>query len=129
MNIGKYKLVIWTITCIFTGVAGSFQAHYHNLATTTFGGIFESIWFLMYAQVGGFQTVYGPLLGAAFFIAFPELFRELVLYSPIIFGAALIVCIFFLPNGMESLFPIARGLRTFSNAEIQRLEEQCHYLN
>lgn len=110
INAMKYKAIAFGIVCFFAGLDGSFFAHYNRLVAPEFFTIWVSIYYLIYAQVGGHATILGPLLGAIFFSILPEFLRGMRQYSPIIFAGLLVVAIFFLPGGLET-FP--QRLKTY----------------
>jgi len=66
---------------------------------------------LVYAVVGGTSVFYGPVVGATFLTALPEVLRELsarVGLAPgplrlFVNGAVLLLVILFLPEGISSL--------------------------
>lgn len=115
INVMRYKAIAFGIVCFFAGLAGSFLAHYNRLVAPEFFTIWVSIYYLIYAQVGGHATVLGPLLGASFFSILPEFLRGMRQYSPIIFSVLLVLAIFFLPGGLETL---PRRLKTYWHTRI-----------
>jgi branched-chain amino acid transport system permease protein len=104
VNVARYKAVIWVIACLFAGIGGSLQVHYYQLATTQLFSATNSIYFIMMPTLGGCNTIFGSIMGAAFFVAVPEIFRDVALYAPIIFGVVVIFTVFVLPGGLET-FP------------------------
>jgi branched-chain amino acid transport system permease protein len=110
VNIAKYKILAFAVAAFFAGMAGSFYAAYFQIASTQAFGIWSSIYYVMYPQVGGHATIIGPMLGSAFFISLPEIFRFLLQFTPVIFGALIIVSIFYLPSGLESLPKVLNDL-------------------
>jgi len=53
--------------------------------------------------IGGLGAVPGPILGAAFYVALPELFRGIKDAPGLVFGATLILVMVFLPQGLWSV--------------------------
>jgi branched-chain amino acid transport system permease protein len=103
VNVGRYKASVWTIACFFAGIAGSLHAHYYQLAATQFFTFWHSIYFVMMPTIGGSTTILGSITGAIFFTVIPEVFRQIEIWKPVIFGAALILTVFLLPGGLETL--------------------------
>ena len=58
---------------------------------------------LVMLVIGGRQSVWGPLIGAAILTPLPELLRGAVQTQHIFYGAALILILHFLPGGLASL--------------------------
>ena len=116
INVMKYKAIVFGIVCFFGGVNGSFLAHYSRLVSPDFFTIWVSIYYVIYAQVGGHATILGPILGAIFFSILPEFFRGIAQFSPVVFGGLLILAILFLPGGLETLPKkiVTWGRRIFS---------------
>jgi branched-chain amino acid transport system permease protein len=112
VNITRYKIFVFALATFFAGIAGSLYAVYFQLAATQSFGIWESIYFVMYPQVGGYNTIIGPILGSAFFISLPEVFRWLLQFTPVIFGTLILISIFYLPRGLESLPVVLRSFIT-----------------
>jgi branched-chain amino acid transport system permease protein len=104
IDLARTKVVAFALSALYAGVAGSISVLV--LFTASAGKIetFQlSIQFLVALVIGGSATVFGPLLGgfAVVYIdkwardAFPD--RPLV--SPAIFGVALILLMYVLPDG------------------------------
>jgi len=105
MNIKKYKVIGFTVACFFTGVAGAFLAHYYTALFPNEFGIWESIIVQIKATVGGVATVVsGPIIGAVVMTVVSELFRGYMsALEPLFFGTFIILVVFFLPGGLQSL--------------------------
>jgi branched-chain amino acid transport system permease protein len=103
INVAKFKAVILCISCFFTGLAGSFYAHYISVITPDSFGLFVSINLLIYMIVGGTRRFSGPIIGALILTLLPELFRVLKEYQPFIFVAVLYLVVYLLPGGLVNL--------------------------
>ena len=66
LNTTKYKLINFTVACCFTGVIGSFYAHYLGILTPTPEefGVPRTVEVLTIAYVGGRGTLWGSLFAA-----------------------------------------------------------------
>lgn len=107
INVLRYKIFAFAIGSFFTGIAGALFAHFmHLLAADTTGkfGMTTSIYILIYMVFGGEGKYMGPVLGAFILTVLPETFRAMKEYQPIIFGALVILIVFFMPQGIIS-FP------------------------
>lgn len=113
INIMGHKIFVFCVSCFFIGIAGSLFAHYMHLLSPNYSGQFAvmtSIYILIYMVVGGESSFFGPILGAAILTIVPELARPLKEYQPMIFGALLIIVVFFMPRGLMDLGSKSAGL-------------------
>ncbi len=104
INVQRQQLVGQTIAAFFAGIAGT-------LFVTVEGSVFPDLMFwtlsleiLIMCLLGGWFIFMGPALGAAFIISlrtFAGIYTE---YWTLILGIVLMLLIFFLPEGMLSLF-------------------------
>jgi branched-chain amino acid transport system permease protein len=58
---------------------------------------------MIYVAVGGQKGFLGPIVGAILFTLVPEIARPLKAYQPFVFAGALMLIVFFLPDGLISL--------------------------
>ena len=105
LNTTKYKLINFTVACFFTGVIGSFYAHYLGILSPTPEefGVPRTVEILTIAYVGGRGTLWGSLFAAFLLIGFQEYFRELEAWRLVMFGALLIMVMIFAPKGLAGL--------------------------
>jgi branched-chain amino acid transport system permease protein len=108
VNIMAHKIFVFVVACFFTGIAGALYAFYvHALSpTSTPANIFHfvtSIYCVLYMVVGGEASFFGPIIGTALFMLIPEFSRPLQMYRPIIYGALLILIVFFMPQGLVGI--------------------------
>jgi ABC-type branched-subunit amino acid transport system permease subunit len=99
------KIFIFVVACFFTGIAGALYAFYvHALSPTTtpanIFGFFTSVYCILYMVVGGEGSFFGPIIGTTLFMLIPEFSRVLQSYRPLVYGALLILIIFFMPKGL-----------------------------
>ncbi len=104
INVQRQQLAGQTIAAFFAGIAGT-------LFVTVEGSVFPDLMFwtlsleiLIMCLLGGWFIFMGPALGAAFIISlrtFAGIYTE---YWTLILGIVLMLLIFFLPEGMLSLF-------------------------
>jgi branched-chain amino acid transport system permease protein len=105
LNTTRYKLINFTVACFFTGVIGSFYAHYLGILSPTPEefGVPRTVEILTIAYVGGRGTLWGSLFAAFLLIGFQEYFRELEAWRLVMFGALLIIVMIFAPKGLAGL--------------------------
>ena len=106
----RHLFIAFTFSAFLTGLSGAlFGSLIGYLSTETFT-LATSVAFLTLVVVGGVESIWGALLGAAFLTLAPELFRNLKGAQTVVYGLTLIVCIHVLPGGLASLPARLRGL-------------------
>jgi branched-chain amino acid transport system permease protein len=112
----RFKVMIFCIACGMVGLQGSLLAHYiHFIApgSYTFG---ESLNLLVMNVIGGMANLAGPLIGAVFLTALPELLRGWVELQRFLYGVVLILVMLFVPGGLLEIgkrtAALVRGWRT-----------------
>jgi branched-chain amino acid transport system permease protein len=106
-----YKLSMFVLGAALAGLAGGLEAHLTFMVSPSGYGFSRVVDMLVYAVVGGATGVVGPVLGAAFLTALPEVLRAAgaaleIQPGPLrlfVNGIVLLLVILFLPNGMVSL--------------------------
>jgi branched-chain amino acid transport system permease protein len=109
INIMGHRILNFSVTCFFMGIAGALYAHYTNILNPmgTPGNIFAfttSMYVMTYVIVGGEKRFAGPIIGALFLTIVFHLSRMLGELEPLIYGALLILVVFFIPDGVISLY-------------------------
>ncbi|MGC9975870.1 MAG: branched-chain amino acid ABC transporter permease [Syntrophales bacterium] len=111
VNVRLLKVQIFTISGIFSALAGSLYAHTVQFISPTSFGFNVSIELLTMVIIGGLGSIYGSFLGAAILTLLPELFRTFQDYDIIVYGTVLIVMTMFMPGGLVRGIPfLARAL-------------------
>jgi len=108
VNIMAHKIFVFVVACFFTGIAGGLYAFYQQaISPATNPGnlfsIFTSIYCVLYMVVGGEASFFGPIIGTTLFMLIPEFSRPLQMYRPLVYGAVLILIVFFMPKGLIGL--------------------------
>lgn len=105
VNLTKYKLYIFMLSSFIAGVAGALYAHYITLLTPgSVTGIEVMMKMLVITMIGGLGTIIGPIIGAFVVQMGLEYLRFLGDYRLVIYGAALIAVIMFMPGGIAKQF-------------------------
>ena len=122
INIARYKLILFCLSCFFAGLAGSFFAHYYRFLSPADFTVWHSIYPLVYLQVGGLGSIAGPIVGAAILTGAFEAFRAVEAYKPMAFGILLIVVMILVPEGflgvpsrLRNLFKTKRKVAADAN--------------
>ncbi|MDZ4825712.1 MAG: branched-chain amino acid ABC transporter permease [Actinomycetota bacterium] len=125
VNNARVKVSAFAISAFFAGLAGSLSVLVSRLANAGKVETFQlSILLLVAVVVGGTATVWGPMLGA-FVVVFAQDYIDeqdtltdlldpprAKLMSPALFGIALIILMYVLPDGIVG--GARRGLRSLS---------------
>jgi len=97
INITKYKLLAFSVSAGFAGVAGAIYAH--NLSTLTAQpnnfGYNMSIMILVFVVLGGIGNIRGSIISAVILTLLPELLRGLRDYRMLIYAVVLIAMMLF----------------------------------
>ncbi|MGH7354063.1 MAG: branched-chain amino acid ABC transporter permease [Candidatus Rokuibacteriota bacterium] len=115
VNIANYKLLAFTLGCLFAGVAGAFYAHFIRFLFPPEFGFLLATNILVYNFVGGRGHFAGPIVGAAFLSLLSEPFRGSP-YETIFFSIVMLLTILFLPGGLITLPGKLAGLRWWKTA-------------
>jgi branched-chain amino acid transport system permease protein len=111
VNVRLLKAQIFTISGIFSALAGSLYAHTVQFISPASFGFNVSIELLTMVIIGGLGSIYGSFLGAAILTLLPELFRTFQDYDIVVYGIVLIVMTMFMPGGLVRGIPLlARSL-------------------
>ncbi len=105
------QVVMFIIGSTFAGAAGSLYAHWQGFMTPTSFGIDLSIGIFLMAIMGGLGSMWGMIIGAAFYVFIPQFLSSLDNYQNIIYGGLLVVVIILLPEGIVGVAGRIRDLR------------------
>jgi branched-chain amino acid transport system permease protein len=106
VNARLLKVQIFTISGMFSALAGSLYAHTVTFISPTSFGFNVSIELLTMVIIGGLGSIYGSFLGAAILTLLPEFFRTFQDYDIIIYGITLILITMFMPGGLVRGIPL-----------------------
>jgi branched-chain amino acid transport system permease protein len=100
INVPLYKMIAFIISAVLAGYAGALETHINFFVDPTEYGIGRTIQILTFAVVGGTTNVFGPIVGAVFLTALPEIVRQFAAYRDVVNGVILILVIIFRPQGI-----------------------------
>jgi branched-chain amino acid transport system permease protein len=114
INVAKNRIRAFLLSCFLTGLGGVFYAQYFlTVDPRRILDLGFSIEIALTGIVGGWQSVFGPFLGALVLTPIGELIRARMYTLPglylVIYGIILVCFILFLPQGLN--YPIMKGLR------------------
>ncbi len=100
VNTTYYKVMAFTISAFFAGVAGCLYAG--NLGSLEPGGFgfMKSIEILVMVVLGGMGSMLGSILSAGVLTVLPEALRGFSEYRMVVYSAVLILMMIFKPTGL-----------------------------
>ncbi len=112
-NTHLYNYVCYILSALFAGLAGSLFAYSELFVSTS-----ELYWFwsgevLLMVLIGGIGTLWGPVMGAAFYTLLRYYVSRFTDHWLLVLGMALIFIVLFLPKGMM-------GFLTHISPEVKR---------
>ena len=103
VHVMKYKIVAYCIGAFFAGMVGSFSAHYMTVFYPESFSVWDSIYYVLYAFIGGIGYLWGPIVGCFGLRWLWEFLYPVARFQMLIFAAVVIVVVLFLPDGFISL--------------------------
>ena len=108
INVHRLKVLVFVVSAAFAGFGGTLFAHQQNYISPDNFQFFSSVFFLLAVLFGGAGTLLGPVIGAAVLTLLPEMLHDFDKFRLIVYGAFILVTLYFLPNGVMGLFEIRR---------------------
>jgi len=103
----RYKIVAFVLAGAYAGLAGSLLAHSIKFLSPDSYSFDQSVVFLVMLILGGSSSIGGAILGAVLLTFLPEVLRPLKSSYVMVYGAAVVVMIIFMPKGLAGLFGAA----------------------
>jgi branched-chain amino acid transport system permease protein len=107
VNVTRYSLLAFVISAIICGVGGAMLVHYLSVCYPSLAQILTSVDLIIFTKLGGRGTIVGPAVAAFLFTFFPEIFRFVDEWRPLIYAITLVVVLLMAPMGLE---PTVRSL-------------------
>lgn len=102
VNARVLKVQIFTVSAVFSAIAGSLYAHVMTFISPASFGFNFSVELLTMIVIGGLGSIYGSFLGAAILTMLPEFLRVFQDFDIIVYGLMLIIMTMFMPGGLVS---------------------------
>ena len=103
------RIAAFTVSAAFTGAAGALFTFLNGYISPDSFTLQTSIVFLLALLFGGLGRIAGPVAGSLALIILPELLTRFLDYRLILYGALLLVSIYWLPEGVVG--KLSRGRR------------------
>lgn len=108
----RNQLIIFVLGSCYAAAAGALYAQSQGFISSNSFDINLGINLFVVVIVGGMHSMWGPLVGAAFVVVFPEVIRSAAEHRPLILALVLVLVIMLLPEGlMAAARPLRRLLR------------------
>lgn len=105
ISLQYYKMLAFAFSSMLTGVAGAISALAVRYVAPDSFSMFLSVTLLVGAVVGGIKSVWGVIFGALFMLYAPNVANQISEAAPwAVYGAALILVVTFIPDGVASVF-------------------------
>jgi branched-chain amino acid transport system permease protein len=111
-NAAAYRLAAFAISGALTGFSGALKALYDGTVSVDSVGIERSGSFVIYAVVGGVQTLFGPVVGTAVIMYLENVLSGKISYWQLVEGIIFVLAVVFLPNGIVGTVLKRRRART-----------------
>jgi branched-chain amino acid transport system ATP-binding protein len=111
-NVDRYRLAVFVLSAVVTGLGGALQAFLNYLVSAESVSVAFSGELLAMVVIGGMQSILGPALGVAFYVLFRELFSIWTGNWLLWFGMVFVGFVLFSPEGLTGIWAkIRRRLR------------------
>jgi ABC-type branched-subunit amino acid transport system ATPase component/ABC-type branched-subunit amino acid transport system permease subunit len=115
----RVRIVMFVLGSTIAAFAGSLFVHGRGFAQPDEFGVELGLGVFVMLIVGGLDSLWGPVLGAAFYVWVPYVLQELDIslfgnpiseYNQIIYGAALLLVMVYAPDGLIGIFHRIRAI-------------------
>jgi branched-chain amino acid transport system permease protein len=100
VDAARYKLKVFVLSAVYASMAGSLYAHFLAFISPNAFSLMFSILLLMMVVIGGSETIWGAVVGAAILTLLPEYLRGLEDFEILVYGAILLAVLLFMPQGI-----------------------------
>ncbi len=113
VSVRGMQVAAFALGAAVAGFGGGLYAHHYNFVEAQHFNVLLSVFTVLYVLFGGTQTVWGPLVGAAFFTLVPEVLRASDQWRYAVFAAFIILFMAVRPQGLvtASLLRVFRRRR------------------
>ncbi len=103
IDVVKWKRYVFTLTAAMAGFAGALYGHSIGLLTPNMAHFSQMALVIIAVVLGGFRTLWGPVLGAIIVQGLSEVLRFSVEWRLVLFGVIVIAIVRFYPSGLMGL--------------------------
>jgi len=115
VNPTRYRILNFTLSCMFAGWLGAFYAHYYAILTPDVMATSQTVQVLVAAYLGGRGSLWGPAVAAFPLVFSTEWLRSNLDQFPgldlVVYGLVLILVMVYYPGGFAELVHAIRDRR------------------
>jgi branched-chain amino acid transport system permease protein len=100
IDVARWKRVVFTISAILAGLTGALYGHTIGLLTPSQAHFSQMSFVIIAVVLGGFRTLWGPVIGALLAQGLAELLRFSMEWRLVVFGLVVILLVRFYPPGI-----------------------------
>lgn len=100
--VNRIQLVLLMLGSGVGGLSGALIGHWQGAIGTDSFSIDLAIGLFLILLLGGIDSLWGPVIGSAIFVALPRLLSDAEQYSSIVYGLILLVVVLALPDGIAA---------------------------
>ena len=96
----RHQLMLLVMGSGLGGLSGALIAHWNGVIGIDSFGIDLAIGIFLMLLLGGSGSMWGPVLGAAFYVLVPDLLSDIERYSAMVYGLVLLAVVIAMPDGL-----------------------------
>ena len=106
LGVSRYRLetMAFVLSATFTGLGGALFAAQNAFIAPAIFTFDLSILMLLFVILGGLGTVWGPAVGTVVLLLLPEVISGFEGFRLIVYGAVMMGCLYFMPQGIAGFF-------------------------
>ncbi len=129
LGVSRYRMetMAFALSAALTGLGGALFASHNAFIAPGIFGFDLSILMLLFVILGGLGTVWGPAVGTVVLLVLPELIAGFTQIRLVIYGAVMLACLYFMPQGIAGFFEARieerkRRQRRLPDADVEALQ-------
>jgi branched-chain amino acid transport system permease protein len=99
----RIQLAVFVVGSVMAALAGGLYANWQGFVATDSFGVDLSIGIFVMVILGGTGSMWGPIVGAAFYVLLPEVLSSLEQYKTILFSVILLLVVIAMPQGLVGM--------------------------
>lgn len=109
IDAARIRLILFVISGAICGIAGGLAGHLNFFIGPSDFGMTRSVDAVVYAVLGGLNSIFGPIVGALVYTVLPEALRFSAQAREIVLSLVIILAVLFMPRGLIALGGMVRG--------------------
>lgn len=116
----RIQVVLFVLGSMLGGLSGALLGAINSTVDVNSFGTSLAIGIFLMLFIGGVGSAWGPIVGAAFYVAMPQVLAGLAQYENIVYGALLLVVIIAFPEGLVGGIRLISARLTNQREPIER---------